>query len=461
MHVCKSWSLIGVCAALAGACGDPMNTSASGTGGEDSTGGNPPVTSTTSDDPTTGGSATTGDGSGSESDGKTTSGSSGSIDDTTGAETTDTPETSSGTSTTGVDDTTGGDTTTAGTTDTTGGDTGDEMCVLAQMHLPCDAESNDVLHALGINCTTLGGEWVDGANAVAVVNGSYSFQAPPEMLGKRTWQVARSYGTYVDPNTQKPFWSPREGDKILMISSGLLPPPNNAGAVIIDDGDVYNDTVFGGQWDSDSMPPPMSPQKGSPDPMGFANCNGKDDCSNTLFDQWNLGFGDPEDKMWFSFKLKAPALADGDMADAKGYSFDFAYFSAEFPEFVDDIYNDMFVVWQASEDYTGNVTFVDGQPMTVTALWPIDFEGECLFGDPQCQGSDPHLEGTGHIADGGATGWYKATSGVKPGETFTLAFAVFDMGDSTYDTTALLDNWIWDCEGCIPNEVNSCGIEPQ
>lgn len=58
-------------------------------------------------------------------------------------------------------------------------------------------------------------------------------------------------------------------------------------------------------------------------------------------------------------------------------------------------------------------------------------------------------------------GWYKATSGVNPGETFTLAFAIFDMGDSTFDTTAIIDNWQWDCEGCTPNEVNSCGIEPQ
>jgi hypothetical protein len=50
---------------------------------------------------------------------------------------------------------------------------------------------------------------------------------------------------------------------------------------------------------------------------------------------------------------------------------------------------------------------------------------------------------------------------VQPGESFGLAFAVFDMGDSTYDTTAIVDRWQWDCEGCVPSDVDSCGITPQ
>lgn len=466
MHLYKSWSLVGLCAALGAACGEPVDTSgasASEAGG-DTSGTSGQVVTTTGVDPSAG--STTGDGSGSESNGMTTtSGTTGSTEATSAGTTAGTTAGTDGetttSTTTGVQETTGGDdTTTAGTTDTTGGDTGNnDECVLAMMHEPCDAMSNDALHALGLNCTSLGGNFQDGINAVKVSN--ISFQAPPEMQGKRTWQVAKSYGTYIDPMTNAPFWNSREGDKVLLISSGLLPAPDANGAVVVDDGDVYNDAAFGGQWDSDSMPPPMSPQKGSPDPNGFTNCDDINDCSNTLLDQWNLGNGDAEDKMWFSFQVKAPALADGDQADAKGYTFDFAYFSAEFPEFVDSEYNDIFVVWQASEDYTGNVTFINEQPLTVTALWPIDFEGECEFLDPNCTGADPHLEGTGYILDGGATGWYKATSGVKPGETFTLAFAVFDMGDSTYDTTAILDNWMWDCEGCVPNEVNSCGIEPQ
>jgi hypothetical protein len=442
-----------------------------------------------------GGDSGDGDGSNSNSQGTTdavtvSSSSTGSVNPTTGA-TADTigdseaqtstadPGTSTGDSTGGTTDaststgmvdpsttTTGDTSSTSGVDTTTGGSTGGdttggnmETCPLAMMHAPCDAMSDDALHAMGLNCTSLGGKWADKSLATAVTK--LDFQAPPEVGGLRSWRVAKSYGSYIDPMTKKPFWSAKEGDKMLMISSGGMPAPDGQGVITIADGDVYNDSGIGGQWDSDVMPPPMSPQKGSADPMGFKNCDGKNDCSNTIFDQWNLGGGDAEDKMWFSFKLLAPALANGDIADANGYSFDFAYFSAEFPEYVDTNYNDIFAVWQSSEDYTGNVTFINGQPMTVTALWPIDFQGECDFLDPNCLGADEHLQGTGYIADGGATGWYTATGGVKPGETFGLAFAIFDMGDSTFDTTALIDNWQWDCKGCIPNEVDSCGVIPQ
>ena len=49
-----------------------------------------------------------------------------------------------------------------------------------------------VLHALGLNCTSLGGQWVDNQTAVAVTN--LSFQAAPPSQGKRAWQVAKAYG---------------------------------------------------------------------------------------------------------------------------------------------------------------------------------------------------------------------------------------------------------------------------
>jgi len=461
-------------------CGDDTGTASTDASTGASTTDSTDPTTTPSTDPTTGQTTppTTGIDSGmtegGSSGGQSTTDETATESGTTGGTTTGvvetgstgTPDTTTGEpdTTTGVVDTTTDGTTDGTTTDGTTGDTGDtttgnnEACLLAQQHEACDANSNDALHAMGLNCTSLGDMWINNNNAVTVTG--LDFQAPPPMGGARSWQVAKSYGSYIDPNTNKPFGIQREGDKLLMISSGLLPTPNGQGAVLIDDGDVYGDTAFGGKWDSDVMPPPMSAENGSPDPMGYTNCDGINDCSNTILDQWDLGFSNAEDKMWFSFNLKAPSIADGDVADANGYTFDFAYFSAEFPEYVDSQFNDIFVVWQNSEDYTGNVTFIDGQPMTVTALWPIDFQGECDFFDPNCQGADPHLAGTGHITDGGATGWYKATGGIKPGETFLLAFAVFDMGDSSFDTTALIDNWQWDCEGCVPNEVMSCGIEP-
>ncbi|HEY8378112.1 MAG TPA: choice-of-anchor L domain-containing protein [Nannocystis sp.] len=380
-----------------------------------------------------------------------------STDSGSGGQTNDVPGTTGDTDTTAAPDpfsTDTGETTTSSSGgvdssstsgDSSDSDTGDEpgdgTCPLALMHQPCDANSDDVLHALGINCADTPAE-------------NFVHMYPEPIGGRRVWQVARAYGDYIDPMRKKPLWGPWEGEKVLLISTGLLPAPDADGVVTILDDDVYHDSFPSVNFndppfDDNTMPPPMNPAKGSPDPMGFTNCDGVGDCSNTLFDQWQSGVGDAEDKTWFSFDLTAPAKASGAVADANGYSFDFAFFSAEFPEYVGSPYNDIFVVWQASENYTGNVVFIKEQPLTVTALWPVEYK----------QGA-PALSGTGFSKNGGGTAWYRATGGVNPGETFTLAFAIFDMSDSIYDTTAILDNFQWDCDGCVPNEIDSCGIAP-
>ncbi len=50
---------------------------------------------------------------------------------------------------------------------------------------------------------------------------------------------------------------------------------------------------------------------------------------------------------------------------------------------------------------------------------------------------------------------------MQPGAELTLGFFIADMGDSNLATLAMLDNFRWDCEGCIPSEVDDCGIAPQ
>ena len=42
----------------------------------------------------------------------------------------------------------------------------------------------------------------------------------------------------------------------------------------------------------------------------------------------------------------------------------------------------------------------------------------------------------------------------------TVGFYLADMSDSILATVALLDNFRWDCEGCIPSEVEDCGVQP-
>jgi hypothetical protein len=44
---------------------------------------------------------------------------------------------------------------------------------------------------------------------------------------------------------------------------------------------------------------------------------------------------------------------------------------------------------------------------------------------------------------GGATGWLTSTAPVKPGETISLEFIIWDTGDAQYDSSVLLDAITW------------------
>ena len=118
------------------------------------------------------------------------------------------------------------------------------------------------------------------------------------------------------------------------------------------------------------------------------------------------------------------------------------------------------MVWEVSESYVGNICFINGEPCTVTALDAI----ADAFSGPQ-EASHPSLAGTGTqgfgSTGGQTTGWVTLEGPSSPGESMELTFAVFDMGDDVWDTMVVMDNWRWNCTGCIPSEDNSCGVQPQ
>ena len=450
-------------AALAlSACGDDGSGSGSGSASATGTGG------TASGGTMSGGTMSTSSGGTSQGSGTATGGTSAGTAGTsagtagTSAGTAGTSAGTAGTSagtagTSGGTAGTSGGTAGTGGTGGTGGTTGGIMaCELAKNQLPCDDQDNDPFHAIGLGCDSLGGNW-NASNSVSIQNESMNAAPGNALLGK-PWQVGTMFGNAT--------YGPMEGGKVLVISSGLIPDSN--GGVITEDSS--SDDAGGGSWDSNSLPPPAIPVDGDtdPDPM-VINCNLMGDCTNTIQTQWEKGNGNPDDKMWFEFDVTAPSLNNGDVADANGYKFDFAFLSEEFPEWVDTTFNDMFIVWQASTNFTGNVVFINDQPITVTALWDnatgVDYIGECPTGSPPvipgCVGMAAELAGTDLVDDGAGTGWYTATGGVEPGETFKLMFMIMDMGDSILNSYAVIDNWRWDCEGCVPSEVNDCGIAPQ
>ena len=285
------------------------------------------------------------------------------------------------------------------------------------------------------------------------------------------WQVAKGFGSYVydndmDPNTpDKLLYSPREGDTFLIISTGVVKAPNAQGIV------VENANSQGGNGGNNNdqgnlLPPPFRYEVGSNNGAGgtpFQQCDGVKDCSDTLQAQWIKGASNPNDKLWFTFKTKVPA-------GTFGYTFDFVFCSSEWPSWVNTTFNDLLIAYQVDpsaddpnqdppvDPYTGNVTFIPdpndpkkGLPLTITALDPY------LKG-PGFSGNEPQLKGTGFETNA-CSDWFTAKGGVQPGAEVTIGFFIADMGDTALATAAILDNFRWDCEGCIPSEVDDCGIQ--
>lgn len=314
-------------------------------------------------------------------------------------------------------------------------------------HLPCDDDSDEFLHAIGINCFEVDPQLYNAENSLYASN--FVLLSPDETA----WRVVKQFGTHYEGNV--PFWSPTEGDRFLLVSNGSFPAVDLNGRLTAPQGSAQS----GGNTNNDNpsnvmvLPGDMTPQQGSNNGDGgtpFMDCDGMGDCSDTLDAQWNLGAKVAHDVIYFEFTMKVP---DGTF----GYEFDFAFFSAEYPEFAseDASYNDFTVVWSVSESYTGNVAFLfdeddNAQPLTVTALAS---NGLIEFGP-----NDPQLNGTGYDAVGGSTNWIGVLGSAVPKENITLSFTVFDKVDAEINTALALDNFRWSCGGCDISQVDSCGV---
>lgn len=413
--------------ALTVACGGPPSTTSTGTESSTGTTSTPatstsePTTSTTAPPPTTGTSSS------SSTDPVTTE--TGSTGGSTTGSTSDTTSGSSGSSE---------GTTAEGTSSTTDpgstSDTGDPTCEAPGILLVCDTGNDkDPWHAIGVGCP--------GAVENTIPIKDTMFASQPI-----AWRTATGFGTAQDPNNPgELLFRPREGEKFLVLSTGRLANLKNDGTLVEVNSQYNNDNNFNPDLPNE-LPAPMSPLVGSDGGQGgtpFMGCDGQHDCSDSIEPNWTLGNGDPNDLLWGSFAVTVPLGVDS-------FLFDAVFFSSEYPEFVGKKFNDMFIGWTTSEAYTGNVTFFEGKPFTVTAL------AEAMV-NAGYVGNAPELAGTGFEGHG-STGWVTIQSPVAPGETFTFALAIMDMGDSSKATVVVVDHWRWDCKGCVPIELDpQCG----
>jgi hypothetical protein len=171
--------------------------------------------------------------------------------------------------------------------------------------------------------------------------------------------------------------------------------------------------------------------------------------------------------------------------NAKSFSFQFNFFSAEYPEFVCTEFNDRFVVILGSKGLnaadlpnagagacvsgsatpTCNVSFdKNGQPVSINnaffdvcaaasgAGWsnactkPTSLLAQTGYGKGDAFCSSDSYEGDADCLVGGATGWLTTKAPVVPNEIITLRFIILDEGDGILDSAALIDNFQWDIE---------------
>ena len=284
-------------------------------------------------------------------------------------------------------------------------------CVLPD-HDPCDGSSADPWHAMGVNCP---GEYQVGVQYTGAAAALYV----------HTGQL----GTY-NPATYPTL----EGDKMVILSSGNAQQLTQAGA--------YASTSHVGN-DPLNLPAPLT----STPVSQTEDCNdnpalvGTGDCSNTIQVQWDQGNG--------AYDYAELRLTGEVPMGASGFSYNFAFFSTEYPVYYKSSFNDMYVAWLQSEVWTGNVSFDEmGNPISLNAGF-LDYKDAPNSYDCPAPCQAPELQGTAMQGHAG-TKWLATTAGVVPGEDFTIVFAIFDLSDNILDSVVILDNFEWNCDGGPP-----------
>lgn len=210
--------------------------------------------------------------------------------------------------------------------------------------------------------------------------------------------------------------NPQEGTRMLVLSSGTGRDPGDPG---------YQSPQGWTAGAKGTAPPGF--------PMDSPSCTSKTNSGTLVYDPVGL-----------ELKIKAPL-------NAKSFKFRFNFHTWEFPSYVCSNYNDFFVALQSPAPPSalqGNISFDSkNNPVNVN----IGFLEVC---SPQtangkqfaCSLGTMQLQGTG-FEQHAATGWLETVSPVAGGAVFVLRFAIWDMGDSSNDSTVLIDNFAWSSEG--------------
>jgi hypothetical protein len=133
--------------------------------------------------------------------------------------------------------------------------------------------------------------------------------------------------------------------------------------------------------------------------------------------------------------------------NAKGFSYNHMFFTAEYKSWTCSAYNDYHLALLTSGSPVipsdRNIAFdAANNPISVNSgLFQACFASGCYT----CTLGTALLAGTGMDInnEGGGTGWLTTTAPVIPGETIILELMVFDVSDGIYDSNVLFDQFRW------------------
>jgi hypothetical protein len=213
--------------------------------------------------------------------------------------------------------------------------------------------------------------------------------------------------------------TPREGNSMLVISSGIARAPGDPGYV---EGTGYA-----------KMDEFFDPPHGAPPgyPKESPSCPG-------------VITGEPYDSAGLRLTIQTPT-------DAKSLTYDFNFYTYEFPTFICTEWNDFFVAMMNPKVAAlpdGNISF-DSQGNTISVnagflqVCTAQVAGNKQFDCPLGPGE---LNGTGFETHA-ATSWLTTSAPIEnPGGEITLDFLIWDSGDTIYDSTTLIDNFRFDLD---------------
>ena len=262
-----------------------------------------------------------------------------------------------------------------------------------------------------------------------------------------------------------------EGASVVVMSSGLasdgvqmMPGPNGGAPVGFNVTNTHNPSSAvtinsGGQphsvkdWFA-TPNPPLKNANALPDSPG---CNAADSAT-------------ANDSAMLYLRLRAPT-------NAKAFSFNSYFFSAEYPEFVCTSFNDQFIALvdtpngvpspianpidknlmtytQGGQQWPIGINIAKGTPLFAVcdsqaanpACWDPDVSASsCSLGSSQLAGTGFEVSGGGFdtCTIGGGTFWLTTAGNVIPGDIVELRIAVWDVGDTAYDSVAVIDGFRW------------------